>query len=251
MSECVECGVTGQGESDVVLAGAIESGVVKTADDTADHPIETPQVPQNQPTGRYTTTGETDAPGVTVQTPRVTTLDVLNSSLTDIAGGTVSKGDDTSGAGSEKGQSVTIDGVNRGGGAAATEVLYPIDLSDTGTGTYTISLAGTDDLDFGEASQSTTITVTGDDNVTLDLESETVTRGEDVTYTIRGSSAGAYHIVTIESGDFRDPDQAASVSADIFRNVGDTVTKGYNSSDAFAYAVIQNRRRYWCRYRSD
>ncbi|WP_121922192.1 HVO_2072 family ArtA-dependent S-layer glycoprotein, partial [Haloplanus aerogenes] len=114
------------------------------------------------------------------------------------------------------------------------------DLSDLNTGTFTITLAGTDDLDFGEASQSTTVTVTGDDDVSLDLDSSRVTRGEDVTFRIRGSNAGDFHVVTIESDEFRSQTQSSTANNSIFRNVGDVVSKGSRlTNGGYAYAVVE------------
>ncbi|MFB6195636.1 MAG: surface glycoprotein, partial [Haloplanus sp.] len=62
-----------QGESGISLGGQISGGVVKTAGNAEGVPLEVPDVPQNQETGRYTTDGQAGSPGVTVQQPRVTT----------------------------------------------------------------------------------------------------------------------------------------------------------------------------------
>ena len=264
-----------QGESGIELGGNLSSGVVKTAGNDEGVPLETPDVPQDQATGRYTTDGSASADGVTVQTPRVTTLDVLNNNLEDVAGSSIREGDDTSGSGnltvvgawnydaaenleltveddsgldvtddvteledevrtgSEKGPSGPQGATTRGGTPSSNEVLYPIDLSDSGTGTYTISLAGTDDLGFGQASQSTTITVTGDDDASINLDQDDVTRGEDVRFEISGSDAGDEHVVIIESDEFRDGITDSNAQR-IFRNVGDTeevgVVSGGNSN---------------------
>ncbi|SEA13850.1 surface glycoprotein, partial [Haloplanus vescus] len=67
-----------QGESDIELGGSISGGVVKTAGNDEGVTLEVPDIPQDQATGRYTTNGSNNAPGVTVQRPRVTTLDVNN-----------------------------------------------------------------------------------------------------------------------------------------------------------------------------
>ncbi|MFD1632148.1 HVO_2072 family ArtA-dependent S-layer glycoprotein, partial [Haloplanus ruber] len=284
-----------QGESDVFLGNQI-SNVQKVAGNDEGVPLETPNVPQSQSTGAYSTTGEpTSNPGVygvTVQTPRVTTLDVLNSNVEDISGGSVAEGtspssssdgtragnltvvgawnyksaenleltveddsgldvtgdviDDNVDYEDDAGNSVTLDnsdpavrtandlskevvsagGNDRGGSISANEVAYPVDLANTGTGTYTIELAGTDDLDFGEAAQTTTITVTGDDDANLNLDSDEVTRGEDVRFEIQGSDAGDQHVVIIDADDFRDGVTAGN-AARIFRQVGDTDEVGY------------------------
>jgi len=250
-----------QGETDLELGGSISGGVVKTAGNDEGVTLEVPDIPQDQATGRYTTNGSNNAPGVTVQRPRVTTLDVDNQYGEDIAGGSVPQGNASTGSGNltvvgawnyrtaealeltvenENGLNVTGTAVNNGNIRTATsgDVNYDVDLSDLNTGTFTFTLEGTDDLDFGAASQSTTVTVTGDDDVTLDLDQTTATRGQDVTYTIRGSNAGQYHIVTIEDGDFRSNSLTESQLNKTFRNVGDTKLRGY-SGNGYAYAVVE------------
>jgi major cell surface glycoprotein (TIGR04216 family) len=198
---------------------------------------------------------------VTVTTPRVTTLDVVNTNGEDIAGGSVAEGDADEGAGQlavvgawnyeeaedleltvedDSGLDVTGDvtpngavrsqddlgdDVRSGGQNTVTvgsnEVGYDLDLSDSGTGTYTIELAGTDDLDFGEAVETTTVTVTGDDDANIELDEDEVVRGQDVRFEIQGSDAGDQHTVLIEADDFRDGISDSNAQR-IFRNVGDT-----------------------------
>mgnify|MGYP002760416215 CR=1 FL=1 len=254
-----------QGESGLELGGALAGEtLVKTAGDAEGVPLEVPDIPQSQDTGRYTTDGASGSPGVTVTTPRVTTLDVVNTNDEDISGGSVAEGDADEAAGQlavvgawnyeeaenleltvedDSGLDVTGDvapagairtesdlgGDVRAGGSdtisiGSNEVGYDLDLSDTGTGTYTIELAGTDDLDFGEASQSTTITVTGDD-VNIELDEDEVVRGQDVRFEIRGSDAGDTHTVLIESDDFRDGFSVDNAKR-VFRQVGDTDAVG-------------------------
>ncbi|WP_435067719.1 surface glycoprotein, partial [Haloplanus sp. C73] len=161
-----------QGESSIELAGNISGGVVKTAGDAEGVPLETPDIPQDQATGRYTTDGQPSSDGVTVQTPRVTTLDIENQYGEDIAGGSVPQGDDSSGSGeltvvgawnyenaenleltveNEDGLDVTGTAVTNGdtrtaGDVTNNEVTYDVDLSDLNTGTFTFTLEGTDDL---------------------------------------------------------------------------------------------------------
>ncbi|WP_420191933.1 S8 family serine peptidase [Haloplanus salinarum] len=179
-----------QGESDILLGNAFVNNPTKTIDDSEGVTFEVPNIPQNKQTGRYT---DSNGNTVTLQTPRVTTLDVLNTNGESVAGGSVSGGasgetgasnltvvgawnyeeaenleltvedsagldvtaaatDDAIKAASDRGTNVN------GHNISSNEVGYNIDLSNTGT--YVIKLAGTDDLDFGEATQSTTVTVT-------------------------------------------------------------------------------------------
>jgi len=250
-----------QGETDTFLGGYIgKQGVTKTAGNAEGVPLETPNVPQDQPTGLYTTTGDAGSPGVTVQTPRVTTLDVENSNGEDISGGSVREGTSgQSGSGDltvigawnfdaaenlemtvedESGLDVTNDvtnnavftgnqkGTSQGSQSVSqNEVGFDLSLADSGTGTYTIELAGTDDLDFGQASQSTTVTVTGDDDASLEFDQSSATRGEDVRFEITGSDAGDRHVVLIDGDDFRDGLDNQTAQR-VFRNVGDTVERG-------------------------
>ena len=260
------------GESDIELGGPLSGGVVKTAGDAEGVLLETPNVPRDQPIGRYTTDGARASPGVTVTTPRVTTLDIENIRGVDIAGGSVRQGDATSGSGEltvvgawnyetaenlevtvedDSGLDVTGTAIVEPAGSTrnpATKqaadvtnnvVQWDMDLSDLGTGTFTVTLAGTDDLDFGTASRSATITVTSGDDVRLAFDRRTVTRGEDVTFRIRGSSAGEYHIVTIARDEFRSGSLSTGQRERIFRRGGDTVLTGYSEQRYVAYAVVE------------
>jgi len=261
-----------QGESGIELGGAISGGVVKAAGDAEGVPLEVPNVPEDQPTGRYTTDGSSGSPGVTVTTPRVTTLDIENVRGVDIAGGSVRQGDANSGSGEltvvgawnyeeaenlevtvedNEGLDVTGDAIVEPPGSTGDpatkqaaditddEVRWDMDLSDLDTGTFRVTLAGTDDLDFGTASRSATITVTSGDDVRLVFDRRTVTRGEDVTFRIRGSSAGEYHIVTIAENEFRSGSLTTAQRERIFRRVGDTVLTGYSEQEDVAYAVVE------------
>ncbi|WP_137286860.1 hypothetical protein [Halorussus salinisoli] len=108
-------------------------------------------------------------------------------------------------------------------GTQRLEAAYwAIDLSDQDAGDYTITVEGWDNLDFGAATRSTVVSVTGDENVILDLESDEATRGQNVRYTVRGSSAGATHYVAIEDTDFRNN----QVDERVFRDVEDTIDRG-------------------------
>ncbi|WP_425601752.1 HVO_2072 family ArtA-dependent S-layer glycoprotein [Haloplanus pelagicus] len=230
-------------------------------------------IDQDQATGQYHN-GDPDTPfrqgvyGVTVLRPDITNFEVLNSNREDIAGGSVPQGDSTTGAGNltvvatynyeeaedleltvenDDGLDVTGDALTGGstpiqqGYTNNGDVSWNVDLSDLNTGTFTMEIAGSDDLDFGSAAESTTVTVTGDDDVTLDLESDEVTRGEDVTYTIRGSNAGDTHVVAISEQEFRDG-VSSSDAAKIFRSVGDVQYDDYTtatSGNNYAWAVVQ------------
>lgn len=99
---------------------------------------------------------------------------------------------------------------------------WVLDLSDQDAGDYTITVEGWDELDFGAATRSTVVSLTTDENVVLDLETDEATRGQNVRYTIRGSTAGATHYVAIEDTDFRNN----QVDERVFRDVEDTIDRG-------------------------
>ena len=263
-----------QGERDIAFAGPLASSLSGVSG-VAEGQILTTPIPEDQATGQYDNDGnaggfDSDI-GVTLISPRVTTLEVENVRGVDIAGGAVRQGDVTSGAGEltvvadwnyEAAEDLEItvqnnDGLDVTGEAIVEppgstgdrttkqaaditdgEVRWDMDLSDLDTGTFTITLAGTDDLDFGRARRSTTITVTGGDDLSLDFDRRTVTRGEDVTFRIRGSSAGEYHIVTVDDDTFR-PGISTTRRERIFRRVGDTVLAGYAEANGVAYAVVE------------
>ncbi|MFC4450115.1 hypothetical protein [Halorussus aquaticus] len=108
------------------------------------------------------------------------------------------------------------------GNTSVESAYWAIDLSDQSAGDYTITVEGWDNLDQESATQSTVVSVTGETNVALDLEGDEATRGENVRYTVRGSTAGASHIVTIEDNDFRNN----QVNEEVFRGVEDVVDRG-------------------------
>ncbi|NHN43040.1 major cell surface glycoprotein [Halorubellus sp. JP-L1] len=117
---------------------------------------------------------------------------------------------------------------------------WALDVSGVDVSELSITVEGWDNLDFGPASQSSSLSVQTEDDVNLDLQDEAVTRGENVRYEVRGSTAGATHYVVIEDSEFRNE----QVTADVFRDVQDVVDKGTfdtnNDSEAdFAWAQIE------------
>ncbi|NHN58743.1 MULTISPECIES: hypothetical protein [Halorussus] len=247
-------------------------------------PLESP-IPEDQELGQYAIDGRAANIGVTVQTPRVTDLEVFNERGVDVEGSTVQedetllisaewnfqRAEDLSlEVTDEDGNEITGDVLTEVGqlsdqqrerlqgpyaqnpalvanpGQRGTETgieylqglgqlnetegptqdldaaYWAIDLSDQNAGDYTITVEGWDNLDYGAATRSTVVSVTGDENVVLDLETDDATRGENVRYTIRGSAAGATHFVTIEDTDFRNN----QVDERVFRDVEDTIDRG-------------------------
>jgi len=125
--------------------------------------------------------------------------------------------------------------------ASSLDAAYwGLDLSDLDAGQYTITVQGWDNLDSGSASQTTTVEVQTEDDVSLDLAQEAATRGQKVGFTVRGSSAGAQHYVAIEDDDFRNN----QVDVDVFREIQDTIDRGTvdtndDGTPEFAWAQIE------------
>ena len=106
--------------------------------------------------------------------------------------------------------------------ASVDSAYWAIDLSDQDAGDYTVTVEGWDNLDFASATRSSVVSLTTEQDIALDLDSDEATRGQNVQYTIRGSTAGATHFVTIEDTDFRNN----QVDERVFRDVDDVVEQG-------------------------
>lgn len=294
----------GEDDVDMVDENGTEidpSNLIGVSGDAEGIPLETP-IPEDQVLGQYAVNGQRDQPGVTVQQPRVTDLELLNERGADVADSSVPEdeiilvraewnyeeaedldlnvldengnevtGDvlanadqlsedqisELNGPYADTPQAVTNPG-QRGTGTERVylqgagqfndtafenttfqDAFWAIDLSDQDAGNYTITIEGWDELDFGPASQSASLDVTTEDDIQLDLDNDSATRGEYVPYTIRGSSAGNEHIVTIEDDDFRNN----NVDERVFRDVEDVEERGTVDTDDdgnadYAYARV-------------
>ncbi|WP_417750609.1 HVO_2072 family ArtA-dependent S-layer glycoprotein [Salinibaculum marinum] len=276
--------------------------LVGVAGNAEGQPLESP-IPTDQPPGQYAVNGQASQPGVTVQTPRVTDLDVRNERGINVEGSSVQEdelllieaewnfefaedlelvvrdenGNDVTGtvlgdvdqlseaqrqrlsgpfannpdAVSNPGQRGTGTGVvylqgvgqfnqSQLNGTSVDAAYWALDVSDLDAGDYTITVQGWDNLDFGPASRTSSLSVTTETDVSLDLDSDQATRGQNVGYTIRGSTAGAEHYVVIERDEFRND----RVDQRVFRDIQDVIdrgtfdTNGDNVSD-FAWAQVQ------------
>lgn len=120
------------------------------------------------------------------------------------------------------------------GSTGYSTASWLFDFSDLETGTYTLRVEGGDDLDTGNAVRTIQVRVGASDAPELSVDRTSVTRGEQLRYTITGSDAGQYHAVSLSRSRLRnanvDPNRA-------FRRVGDVVTTG--STSAAAYAVLR------------
>ncbi|SEH53166.1 major cell surface glycoprotein [Halopenitus malekzadehii] len=259
-----------QGEESITFVDAngdevSPSSLERTAGADEGVPLSMP-IPQDQSTGSYETTDGSF--GVTVQTPRVTTLEVQNNGGSDVSGGILTTDQDNARVvfdynyddaedleltvEDENGLDVTdeivegSDTLNDEGNGA-----FAIDPNAVDAGEYTFSVAGVEDLDFGSATESVTVTISSDRTASLNLDSDEVVQGQNLQYTIENSPEGNFHAVVIDSSDFRDGvtvDQAKMA----FRNVGDTAETGVVADDGavnpdnvdvsdidYAYAVVE------------
>ena len=222
----------------------------RSSGDSEGVPLEEP-VPTDQPTGSYDNDAGTS---LTVQTARVSSLEILNQNGADIADGTVSNdnaeltvvgeynfqtseplevtiedesGLDVTGAALAPGESATND--------TADEARFVIDLGELESGEeYTVTVAGSDDLDFGAAQQDATFEVSAQDDAVLELDQDSAVQGENVQFDIQGADEEDIHPVRIDGNDVRD----GSDAGDVFRDVGDTVATGTFNGDPVALVEI-------------
>lgn len=236
----------------------------------------------DQTVGRYTVDGQAASNGVDLVTGRVTSLDV------DIYRNGVDTGGDADGGSVgtnsasdlrvrsrfnyEEAEPLAVTVEDSSGLDITNQVLndsvpsgsdnlietsggnVSIDLSREDAGEYTIIVEGDDDLDFGQATRSTTITLTTARDLSINLGRTTVTQGDNVQFTVSGGTDGDTHVVLIDRSDFRTDISVANAHR-IFRNVGDTVEVGLtndsiksprnnqNVTDVdqadFAYAIVE------------
>ncbi|RDZ38981.1 major cell surface glycoprotein [Haloferax sp. Atlit-47N] len=218
-----------------------------------------PQTTENQPLGTYDVDGSGSAttPNVTLLAPRITDSEILTSSGGDVTGSAISSSDadnlyvnaDYNYESAEKvevtiedpsGTDITnevlngtdvfvddgsIDGTSSTGGGVG------IDMSGQDAGEYTIILEGTEDLDFGDATETMTLTISSQDEVGIELDSESVTQGTDVQYTVTNGIDGNEHVVAIDLSDLRN-DVTTEQAKAVFRNIGDTSEVGIANDSA-------------------
>jgi major cell surface glycoprotein (TIGR04216 family) len=113
-------------------------------------------------------------------------------------------------------------------------VTFDLDPQDVSTGTYTFTVEGADDLDFGDATQSTTVTIADDESASIALGSTSVIQGEDVTFTVTGVQEGSEVTVAVEQSDMVDS------TSNPFRDVGDTDSRNDDSTNYTATLTIDD-----------
>nr|BAB39352.1 cell surface glycoprotein precursor [Haloarcula japonica] len=253
------------GNGDTVGIGELQ----KVSGDNEGILLESP-IPQDQPTGRYTANpGVEGTEGVTLQTPRITDLEIQNSDEGDVTGSILQANNDNTAEilvdynydeaedleltvededGLEVTEEILADGASEtvntnvnnddhpnpaadGDRDDSFDAGFTINPSNVDEGEYTITVEGVEDLDFGDASETATVEITTDQTASLSLDSDEVTQGEDLGFDIENSPEGNFHAVVIEESEFRDS-ASASNYAKVFRNVGDTSDRGLVGEDA-------------------
>ncbi|MDL0141058.1 HVO_2072 family ArtA-dependent S-layer glycoprotein [Halobacterium salinarum] len=242
-----------QGEEDIIFRNSSNTDqtfdsatLSRTGGSDEGVPLQMP-IPEDQSTGSYDSNSpsDTDAEfGVTVQSPSVTMLEVRNNADNDVTGGVLNTQQDESRVAvdynyyaaedieltveDEDGLDVTdeiLTGPSDTRNNGTNTAYFDIDPSNVDAGDYTVSVEGVEDLDFGDATESVSVTISSSNKASLNLAEDEVVQGANLKYTIENSPEGNYHAVTIDSSDFRDSSSGAD-AAKVMRSVGDTVDSG-------------------------
>lgn len=217
-------------------------------------PLQVP-VPEDQAIGTYSTQPNTQGSGfeVTVQTPRINTLEVQNNGGSDVSGGVLTTDQQNAQVfveydfaaaedveltvEDENGLDVTDEIVDSGSSNAINgDGSIPINPAAVDSGEYTFTVEGTDDLDFGAASESVTVNISDEQTASLNLDRSELVQGEDNQVTVENSPEGSYHAIVIESDEFRNGINREEAGA-IFRSVGDTTETGVVVNDGSTISV--------------
>ncbi|WEL26780.1 HVO_2072 family ArtA-dependent S-layer glycoprotein [Haloferax volcanii] len=245
----------GLGDTNPLLTGTAGNAEGVTLDLSS--PI--PQSTDDQPLGTYSVDGEstTGSDNVTLLAPRITDSEIQTptggGNLGDVTGSAISSEDAdnlyvNADYNYESAEKVEVTVEDPSGTDITNEVRLSddslidndsvdtqngvnIDMSGQDAGEYTIIVEGTEDLDFGEARQTMTLAISSDDDVGLELDSESVTQGTDVQYTVTNGIDGNQHVVAIETSDLQDGVTTEQAKA-VFRDIGDTEEVGIANSSA-------------------
>ena len=216
-----------------------------------------PQDSDSQPIGRYSDNGSSSPTNITLLEPRITDSelqvnggDVTGSSLGTDNAQNVNVTADFNFEGAENlevtvedpsGTDITDEVLNTsfgdgdaliesdtvGDSAVQSASGVQLDMSGQDAGEYSIIIEGTDDLDFGSASTTLTLTISSQTDVGIELDSETATQGDNVQYTVTNGIDSQTHLVAIEASEIDGNNIAAT---DVFRNIGDTGDIAYANS---------------------
>ncbi|CQR48700.1 MULTISPECIES: HVO_2072 family ArtA-dependent S-layer glycoprotein [Haloferax] len=240
----------GLGASNPLLTGTAGNAEGVTLDLSS--PI--PQSSDDQPLGTYSADGSSSgSANVTLLTPRITDSEIVTASGGDVTGSSISSGDadelyvnadynyesaekvevtveDPSGTDITNEVLTSSDGLVDDG-TTGTQNGAQLDMSGQDAGEYTITIEGAEDLDFGSASETLTLTISSQDEVGIELDSESVTQGTDVQYTVTNGIDGNEHVVAIDINDLQN-DVTTQQAKAVFRNIGDTSEVGIANSTA-------------------
>ncbi|WP_082256436.1 HVO_2072 family ArtA-dependent S-layer glycoprotein [Haloferax sp. ATB1] len=240
----------GLGASNPLLTGTAGNAEGVTLDLSS--PI--PQSSDDQPLGTYSADGASSgSANVTLLAPRITDSEIVTASGGDVTGSSISSGDadelyvnadynyesaekvevtveDPSGTDITNEVLTSSDGLVDDG-TTGTQNGAQLDMSGQDAGEYTIIIEGAEDLDFGSASETLTLTISSQDEVGIELDSESVTQGTDVQYTVTNGIDGNEHVVAIDLSDLRNDATTEDAKA-VFRNIGDTSEVGIANSSA-------------------
>ena len=216
-------------------------------------------IPEDQAVGGYAENDDGSGFSVTVQQPRVTTLEVQNNGENDVSGGILESDQDDASVlveynyeeaenieltvEDENGVDVTQEAIDSNedasknadsstpsGEAPDGSVRFDLNPSNLDTGEYTFSVAGVEDLDFGTATQSVTTTISAEQTAELSLSEDTAEQGSNTVFTVANSPEGEFHPVVIDASEFRDSTSLEDAE-DVFRSVGDTTDTGIVDDD--------------------
>ncbi len=259
-----EGAVVFRGEDDIEFGGALDDSLASVSSGV---PLQ-PPIRRTVDTGRYSNDGTQNTPAITIDSPRISSFEIQNTNGADVKGGTVTQSranltlvaeynyhqaenieliiDEESGL--EVTNTVVDDPQANGDGSARISM----DFRNADPGTYNFTVQGSDSLTFDDARRETTVEISSQEDVSVELANDTVTQGANVNFDIIGGAAGDYHLVQIDASDLRD-DVSPATAATVFRPVGDVEEQGVfdgdryvpesnvNSSDDVdaAYAVVE------------
>lgn len=173
-------------------------------------------IPQDQTTGQYSSDGTLSTFTIIVAQPRISDFEILNNNGDDIASGSVSDANAQNltvaveyNYGVYEGLEITVEDPNglevqndvvsssttsSPAGAGTNTVTFEVNLSDEDAGTYILTAEGEDNLNFGSATQSTTLELTaGDGNAGMlsaqrSLSADQIPPGGEVTVSLEATA---------------------------------------------------------------
>ncbi|WP_424014190.1 HVO_2072 family ArtA-dependent S-layer glycoprotein [Halorubrum xinjiangense] len=242
-----------QGEEDISFVDSDGSGVdvgdlEGTSGNREGTPLQMP-IPENEETGTYSTAGANyngNSFAVSVVEPRINTAEVqLNENdVSQISSSrAVTDGSRNFEVYAEwnfaNAENLSVEVQDPSGADITDEVMedgstlvaddgsarLDIDLSTEDSGEYTVIFEGAESIDQDSVIEEYTIETTSQDSISLETAEDSVTRGDNLDYTVSGGTNADYHTVTIDASDFRD-DLSVEDAQDIFRNVQDVSETG-------------------------